>query len=300
MAAYNKTAYTSTKTLLQQDNDSWESLPKYEVDRKPAYASSTFSTASTVDVVPSGLGKLKSRLSSAKEARDRRVSLYEAWQRKLPTYYAKQTDPIIKSYPPHKAQFARQQRQQQHHSWYPHYKASSNDSSAEPDAEKVEDLKKERGHQSWYPHYKMPSTSSENSSAELDASDPEDLTEQTRHQSWYPHYKPSSASSNDCVDSSKVEDLKKEKRHQSWYPHYRSSSNDTVAKPDASKVQDLKKHTRHQSWYPHYKTSAGADVMASKVGGLMDRVVFRMNRITNCDIDEGLKAAYPTYTKIEC
>jgi hypothetical protein len=155
MATYNKAANCSTKTLLQQDNDSWESLPKHEVDCKPAYTPSTFSITSTVDVAPSRLAKLKSRLSSAKAARDRRASLYEVWERKLPTYYAKQTYPTVESYPPHRAQYARQMC---HQSWYPHYKVSSKSSAnsiAELDASKVEELKKERRHQSWYPHYKI-------------------------------------------------------------------------------------------------------------------------------------------------
>jgi hypothetical protein len=148
MATYNKTASCSTKSLLQQDNDSWESLPKHEVDCKPAYASST------VDIAPSRLEKLKARLASIKEARNRRASLYEVWERKLPTYYAKQTYPTVESYPPHKAEYARQMR---HQSWYPHYKPSKScaNSSAEPDTSKVEDLMKERSHQSWYPHYKI-------------------------------------------------------------------------------------------------------------------------------------------------
>lgn len=154
MATYNKAAKTSTKTLPQQDNDSWESLLKCDVDCKPAYASSTFSTASTVDGVPSRLEKLKARIAFIKEARDRRVSLYEVWERKLPTYYAKQTYPTVESYPPHRAEFARQQH---HQSWYPHYKPSksSANSSAKLDASKVDDLKRERRHQSWYPHYKI-------------------------------------------------------------------------------------------------------------------------------------------------
>ncbi len=205
MATYNKAAVMSTKTLLQQDNASWESLPKHEVDYKPAYPSSTFSTAPTVDVIPSGLEKLKARLLSAKEARDRRVSLYEAWQRKLPTHYAKQTFPKVESYPPHSAQFA---RDQQHQSWYPHYKSSDNDSCVQPDASKVDELKKE-----------------------------------IRHQSWYPHYQPSSNDSDVKPDASKVQDLKKQKRHQSWYPHYKttSSSSAAAAAPAAApKVGGLK------------------------------------------------------------
>jgi len=154
MATYNKAADCSTKTILQQDNDSWESVPKYEVDCKPAYASSTFSTTSTVDVAPSRLEKLKARLLSVKEARDRRASLYELWERKLPTYYAKQTYPTVESYPLHRAEDARQMR---HQSWYPHYKPSksSANSGTKLDASEVEELKKERRHQSWYPHYKI-------------------------------------------------------------------------------------------------------------------------------------------------
>jgi len=154
MATYNKTANYSTKTLLQQDNDSCESLLKQEVDCKPAYASSTLSIASTVDVTPSRLEKLKARLASIKEARDRRTALYEVWERKLPTYYAKQTYPTVESYPPHRVEYARQMR---HQSWYPHYKPSESTANfdAEPDASKLEDLKKERRHQSWYPHYKI-------------------------------------------------------------------------------------------------------------------------------------------------
>jgi hypothetical protein len=170
MATYDKAANYSTKTLLQQDNDSWESVPKYEVDRKLSYASSTLSTASTVEVAPSSLEKLKSRLASAKEARDRRASLFETWERKLPTYYAKQTYPTVESYPPHRTQYACQTR---HQSWYPHYKASSTSSQSSGtklDASKIEDLKKEKCHQSWYPHYKTSNASTHNSGVDHVAS----------------------------------------------------------------------------------------------------------------------------------
>jgi hypothetical protein len=151
MATYNNAANCST----QQDNDSWENLPNNEVDCSPACTSSTRSTASTGDVTQSRLEKLKARLLSAKEARDSRASLYEVWESKLPRYYANQTYPTVESYPPHRAEYARQMR---HQSWYPHYKMSSKSSAnscAEPDASKVEELMKERRHQSWYPHYKI-------------------------------------------------------------------------------------------------------------------------------------------------
>jgi hypothetical protein len=155
MATYNKATNCSTETLPQQDSDGWENLPNSEVDYIPACTSSTLSTASTGGVAQSRLEKLKARLLSAKEARDNRASLYEVWERKMPRYYAKQTYPTVESYPPRRAEYARQMR---HQSWYPHYKMSSKSSAnscTELDAPKVEELKKERRHQSWYPHYKI-------------------------------------------------------------------------------------------------------------------------------------------------
>jgi hypothetical protein len=135
----------TNKTSLQQDNGSWESLPQYDVDSTPVRVSAD---------APGLFEKLKARLASIKEARDNRANLYEIWERKRPTYYAKQTYPIVESYPPHRAEYARQLR---HQSWYPHFEPSIStvDSDPEPDSLKIEELMKERRHQSWYPHYKV-------------------------------------------------------------------------------------------------------------------------------------------------
>lgn len=153
----------STTTSLLKDDPNWDS----------------FSIARTVSPATKGLDKLKACIQSHIAARNSRVSLYEALQRKLPTYYASQTYPTENVYPPHKA-----------HVTY--------------------------GNQS-YPSKK------------------------TSRQKDYPAYKTASLSS----------------------------------------------------------TKSGAEIVALKVGDIMDRVVFRLARITDYGVEEGMRIEYPAYLKME-
>jgi hypothetical protein len=130
---YPNVSYDVTTASLLKDDPEWD----------------TFSTAPTVSSATKGLEKVKAGIQSHVVARNSRVCLYEAWQRKLPTY-ATQTYPTENVYPPHKAHVTYttenyttgkgSPRQKS----YPAYKAatlSSTKSGAEIVASKVGELK---------------------------------------------------------------------------------------------------------------------------------------------------------------
>ena len=83
--SYDAVSISTTASLLKDDPD-WD----------------TFSTAPTASPAAKGLERLKARIQSRIAARNSRASLYEALQRKLPTY-ATQAYPIVNVYPPHAA-----------------------------------------------------------------------------------------------------------------------------------------------------------------------------------------------------
>jgi hypothetical protein len=161
--SYDAVSISTTTSLLKDDPD-WD----------------TFSTAPTISPATKGLEKLKARIQSHVTARNSRVSLYEAWQRKLPTYYATQAYPTENVYPPHKA----------------HVTYLTQDHSSEKSIQRQKD---------------------------------------------YPAYKTASLSG----------------------------------------------------------TRSGAEIVASKVGNVKGRVAWRLARISDFGVEEGMRTEYPAYSKVE-
>jgi hypothetical protein len=73
---------TGKRVSLDSSSSSSSSLRNSTSPSPPAYTESAASSRTTVDA----FDKLKARIQSKIEERNARISLYEAWQRKLPTY----------------------------------------------------------------------------------------------------------------------------------------------------------------------------------------------------------------------
>jgi hypothetical protein len=73
----------------------------------------------------------------------------------------------------------------------------------------------------------------------------------------------------------------------------------------AAKASATEDSPQRQKDYPAHKAASlsscrsGADIVASKVGDLKDRVMWRVARIADYGVEEGMRAPYPAYSKVE-